>query len=195
MTTSRPLGPVDRLRPLPVSSFHMQRVLIVIGVALSVFLAPGVVPADTIDDLERAYHAQRQGDYDTAIDYYSRLLKGRTLRTSQRAVVYLLRGESYKDKGEFGRAIRDFERALKLKPNYPQAYFFRGVCHEAEGRLDEAIKDVAKALELNPDRELYEAKLARLRAAKEKQPPTKLNTDAKSNGMDKKPKPPEPKPE
>jgi tetratricopeptide (TPR) repeat protein len=176
----------------------MKRLLLIIFIFLAVLPAARYAHGDTMDHLEQAYHAQREGDYESAIDHYSRLLKERTLRTSHRAVVYLLRGECYKDLGKCGRAIRDFDRALKLKLDYPQAYYFRGVCHEAEGRLDEAIKDVAKAVDLKPDRELYQAKLARLRAAKEQKPPTKLEKGNESK--DKKPEteeahPPAPKPE
>ena len=148
----------------------MKRLLIIQSLILAVLLvALSAVADETMDDLEQAYRAQRDGDFDAAIDSYSRLLKGRTLTTGQRAVVYLLRGESYKDKGECDRAIRDFDRAMKLKFDYAQAHFFKGICLEKEGRLDEAVQDLAKAVELNPERELYVAQLARVRTALEKQ--------------------------
>lgn len=158
----------------------MKRLLIIISALLVILMvALSAVADETMDELEQAYRSQREGKFDAAIDSYSRLLKGRALTTGQRAVVYLLRGESYKDKGECDRAIRDFDRAMKLKFDYAQAYFFRGVCLEKVGRLDEAVKDLAKAVELNPDRELYAAQLARVRTVLEKQELDKPKTDDK----------------
>jgi hypothetical protein len=67
----------------------MKRLLLIIFIFLAVLPAARYAHGDTMDHLEQAYHAQREGDYESAIDHYSRLLKERTLRTSHRAVVYL----------------------------------------------------------------------------------------------------------
>lgn len=38
---------------------------------------------------------------------------------ANRAVFYFARGERYRDRGEYDRAIRDFDQAIKLKPDIP----------------------------------------------------------------------------
>lgn len=48
-------------------------------------------------------------------------------------------------------AIRDFNKAIQLKPGYAEAFFNRGVVFVREKRNGEAIKDFNKAIELKPD--------------------------------------------
>lgn len=47
-------------------------------------------------------------------------------------------------------ARREFAEAIKLLPDYTQAYFSRGVTYEQEGILDSALLDYRQALRLDP---------------------------------------------
>jgi len=45
-------------------------------------------------------------------------------------------------------AIADLDQAIKLNPNYAEAYGHRGLVHYVLGNKQEAIKDLQKAVEL-----------------------------------------------
>jgi tetratricopeptide (TPR) repeat protein len=45
---------------------------------------------------------------------------------------------------------RDYDEAIRLDPNFFQAYFNRGINHRELGRIPEAIRDFSEALRLNP---------------------------------------------
>jgi tetratricopeptide (TPR) repeat protein len=53
--------------------------------------------------------------------------------------------------GKLDEAFADFDRAIKLKPDYVEAYLHRGVAHEALGNLEEALADYGEAIKLKPD--------------------------------------------
>jgi len=48
-------------------------------------------------------------------------------------------------------AIKDFDSAIKLKPDFAHAYHQRGLAKQALGRQKEADTDFAKAKEIDPD--------------------------------------------
>jgi TPR repeat/Tetratricopeptide repeat len=48
-------------------------------------------------------------------------------------------------------AIQYYQRALQLRPNYPEALFHLGVVLEKLGKLEEAIANCQRALQLKPD--------------------------------------------
>ena len=48
-------------------------------------------------------------------------------------------------------AIRDYDRAIALKPDFFDAYCNRGNACASAGRTDDAIRDLDKAIALKPD--------------------------------------------
>jgi len=54
-------------------------------------------------------------------------------------------------KGDYDGAIRLYNEALALYPDYADAYISRGNAYDAKGEHDKAIADFNKALELNPN--------------------------------------------
>jgi len=57
------------------------------------------------------------------------------------AGTYNNRGVAYYMKGEYDRAIRDYNKAIESNPDYAKAYNGRGVAYEKKGEHDRAIKD------------------------------------------------------
>ncbi|MDR3038356.1 MAG: tetratricopeptide repeat protein [Candidatus Adiutrix sp.] len=113
--------------------------------------------------VEAAYLAHRRGDFQAAIDGYTRIIRRRGLTKRERSVSYLLRGEAKRDSGELNEAIFDFTRALRQWPGYPAAHYFRGRVYEKQGRLNEAYADLARAAQLDPAREAYQTSLTILK--------------------------------
>ncbi|MBN1694163.1 tetratricopeptide repeat protein [candidate division WOR-3 bacterium] len=49
------------------------------------------------------------------------------------------------------QAIRDFDKAIQLNPEYVDAYYYRGNAYRSKGDYAKAIQDYDKAIELNPE--------------------------------------------
>ncbi|WP_341525070.1 tetratricopeptide repeat protein [Nostoc sp. UHCC 0302] len=63
---------------------------------------------------------------------------------------YIQAGEKYKN-GDFKGAIADYTQAIRLNPNYLNAYFGRGVASYNLGDNKRAIADYNQALKINPN--------------------------------------------
>ena len=74
-----------------------------------------------------------------------------TVPDLQDHVFYNNRGIDYGKKGEYDLAIKDFTKAVELKPDYAIAYNNRGAVYRGKGEYDLAIEDCSKAIQLKPD--------------------------------------------
>ena len=57
----------------------------------------------------------------------------------------------YETKNEFRNAIKDYNRAIQIEPDYADAYNNRGSVYAQKGDLDSAIKDFTDAIYFKPD--------------------------------------------
>ncbi len=67
------------------------------------------------------------------------------------APAYINRGITYRKKGQYDRAIADYDKAIKLNPKLAMAYNNRGTVYGNKGQYDRAIADFDKAIKLNPN--------------------------------------------
>jgi tetratricopeptide (TPR) repeat protein len=67
------------------------------------------------------------------------------------AEFYLKRGEDLSGAREYDRAIADYTTAIRLKPDYAEAYNDRGFACYLKGDAERAIADFTRAIELRPD--------------------------------------------
>lgn len=61
------------------------------------------------------------------------------------AEAYYNRGNAYDDKGEYDRAIADYNKAIEINPRDDKAYNNRGSAYYYKGEYNRAWEDVHKA--------------------------------------------------
>jgi len=131
------------------------------------FLSIIPAAAGVLDDLEAGFMAYRRGDYQKAFDHYTKVVGADDLSQTERAVAFLLRGQSASAKGDYDQAVQDFTMAVNLKMNYAMAYYLRSLAYEAQGQMSRAYEDVKKAVEYDPERAMFQTKLTQLKNKRE----------------------------
>ena len=67
------------------------------------------------------------------------------------ALLYNIRASCCKAIGQLDDAVKDYEKALALKPDYAEAQYNLGITHRELGQIDAAIKSYKQALAIKPD--------------------------------------------
>jgi tetratricopeptide (TPR) repeat protein len=88
---------------------------------------------------------------DRQIDACTAVIAARHTAKAELAIAYYNRGHAYTEKNWPVRARIDFERALALKPNYPEALVGRGELLTQRNKWREAVWDYDRAIQLKPD--------------------------------------------
>jgi tetratricopeptide (TPR) repeat protein len=70
--------------------------------------------------------------------------------TSRNAIAHNNLGSSLLDAGKVAEAEAQFERALAVRPNYPEALVNLGLCRARQGRTPEAVELMRRAMEIRP---------------------------------------------
>src|SRR5437763_11440898 len=91
-----------------------------------------------------------KGAGDDAIAACTRAIKSGTYNGRTLALAYSNRGVEWKAKGDFAKAIADYDEAIKNDPQQPAAYNNRGIAYVAAGQYDKAIADYDEAIKINP---------------------------------------------
>lgn len=107
--------------------------------------------AENLASCYRGNDLYRVGYYAQAVKEFSHCIEKGGLENENGAVAYLGRGNANRELGRMQEAMRDFDAALRLKPDYGEAYHVRGNANRQMGRSEAAIKDYSSALRLIPD--------------------------------------------
>lgn len=91
-------------------------------------------------------------DVDARISACSRIIdqSGGRSNSTMRAGAFNNRGIAYFSKGEFDRAVRDFEEAIAAKPNNPVLHHNRGMALFNKGDNEGAIRAYEDAISIHP---------------------------------------------
>jgi tetratricopeptide (TPR) repeat protein len=92
-------------------------------------------------------------DWEAAIALFGDALSHSQERVSalNQGIVYFYRGNASYHKGDYGRAIADYDQAIQLKPDFAEAYYNRGNAYANKGDHNRAIADYDQAIQLRPD--------------------------------------------
>jgi tetratricopeptide (TPR) repeat protein len=101
--------------------------------------------ADVAELLKMGLAARSRGDVDAAIYYFTQAIDTRSLGAADLAVVMNSRGVAYEFKGEIRKAIGDFDAAIRIMPNFADAYINRGFAWTKVPDYERAIADFTEA--------------------------------------------------
>jgi tetratricopeptide (TPR) repeat protein len=76
---------------------------------------------------------------------------GRKVNNDSLAAIFSNRAYAYRKKGEYNRAIQDYDQAIKLAPNLANAFNGRGTTFRDKGEYDRAIQDYDQVIQLKPN--------------------------------------------
>ncbi len=130
----------------------MQRILLVAILLLSLMVClTSLAWAGGLDDATKAgLAAARGGNYDKAIELFTKAIASGKLSPGYLGIVYNNRGNAWDGKGDYDRAIADYTKAIEIDPKYANAYYSRGIAWGKKGNSDRAIADYTKAIEIDP---------------------------------------------
>lgn len=114
---------------------------------------PEAISRASLFTIGRIYYSA--GQYQEAISLLGSALEclppGRPYVDGE-APLRFCRGTAYAKLGDYGRAIREYDRAIEVDPRPPVLYCNRGVAYAGLGRYVWAIADYGWAIEMDPRR-------------------------------------------
>jgi tetratricopeptide (TPR) repeat protein len=106
--------------------------------------------AEGMYDITAGTEAQKNGDYDKAINFYTKAIESEELKENL-IIAYVKRGHCYAAKDLLDLAIEDFTKAISLEPTNALHFTSRGIVYSKLKYWDRAIEDFSEAIKLNPD--------------------------------------------
>jgi tetratricopeptide (TPR) repeat protein/transglutaminase-like putative cysteine protease len=88
---------------------------------------------------------------DTAIESCGRIISSGELNGYDLAKIYASRGDAWRMKNDYEKAIADYTEVIRLEPKDATPYNHRGALLTEKGNLDGALADLTEAIRLAPD--------------------------------------------
>jgi tetratricopeptide (TPR) repeat protein len=123
-----------------------MRLIVLFAAALAVVLSL-VVPASA----EMVEDCTQSQDPNQRISGCSAIIDSGKLQGKDLALVHYSRGLAYAARGDYERAIDDYDEALDLDPKNPDFFVARALAYSDRGRSRRALKDFGRALEADPN--------------------------------------------
>ena len=105
--------------------------------------------AGGLDDAQKCIQESQRGNFDLAIQHCTRAIESGQLSDADRAITFNNRGNTYFGKRDYTRAIQDYDQAIRVKPDYPEAFNNRGYVYYHKKDYDRAIQSYDQAIRLN----------------------------------------------
>ena len=128
---------------MPLSSTRSSRAFVLVAALfLSGILAAPAVRADSATDCFGE-------DIERRITGCTELIE-KPDGNSDVSLAYAMRALAYSLKGQYDTAVRDYDVAIEMRPDFAVALNNRAWAYYKWGKIDLAMPDVEKSLELNP---------------------------------------------
>jgi tetratricopeptide (TPR) repeat protein len=118
-----------------------------VSLLLALIMVAGLAALAVADDLSICLDAKTAPE--AAINACDRLISSRRTGGKNRARAYDYRGTAYYRKGDYDRAIRDYNEAIRLDPKNAALYNNRGFAYHEKGDYDRAMRDYDDAIQLD----------------------------------------------
>jgi protein O-GlcNAc transferase len=102
------------------------------------------IPQDQIKPILELFSS---GQTQEALDAVEALIKD----YPNESLLFNISGACYAGLGQFDTAVRDYEKAIAIKPDYSKAHFNLGDTLQELGQLDASVKSFEKALDIEPN--------------------------------------------
>ncbi|PYM44495.1 MAG: hypothetical protein DME16_20875 [Candidatus Rokuibacteriota bacterium] len=122
----------------------MHALLIVLTILL---LSAAPARAQWNDDAQKCAETPSP---DLALAHCTRAIQSGELSEPSLAVTLNNRGNAYQNKGDYVRAIADYDQAIKLNSDSALIFNNRGSAHQHKGDYERAIQDYEQAIRLDP---------------------------------------------
>ena len=118
---------------------------------LAIFALVSLAHAGSVEDVKAGQAAGLKGDYAKAKSLFTRAIKVGDLPPRRQAVVFFFRGNANEGLNKLREAVADYTTAVKLKPDFPEAFNRRGFSNYSMRRYKRAVADFTQAVKLNPN--------------------------------------------
>jgi tetratricopeptide (TPR) repeat protein len=145
MSMNSAVDPFSGTGRLPRSATRRHAML------LAVLTAAVPHSAAAVETLARQWAWCRGDDDDLEIRGCSAVIRSGRDPPEQLARAFANRGRAWSEKGDYDRAMHDFDNAIRLAPDFPDAFNYRGVANVNQGQYDQAIQDFGQAIQLDPN--------------------------------------------
>jgi tetratricopeptide (TPR) repeat protein len=113
-------------------------------------LAAAIAATARADDAATAFNDCFGKDSLRRIEGCTALIEGGGVGQYQLADVYAMRALAYSLKGDYATAIKDYDIAIDMRPDYAVALNNRAWAYFRSGKYETALPDVEKSLRLDP---------------------------------------------
>jgi ppGpp synthetase/RelA/SpoT-type nucleotidyltranferase len=105
----------------------------------------------TIDDLVlEAIHAHNAGNFDDAIDIYTRIINYEPRpNATALSVIYKHRGMAHFAQSDYGGALADFESSIVHNAKGFRSMYYMGIVYSLQEKYEEAVEYFEKSLSIN----------------------------------------------
>jgi tetratricopeptide (TPR) repeat protein len=134
----------------------MIRILQASAVALGLVVIAAPATADVqwhVFDLRRqqCYNTGNQYTLEESIRGCSDIIRSRSITGAGRATAHKLRGDRYRQLGNYTAAIEDYNQVLRMSGHDVPAYYRRGEAYLAMYDYDNALADAQRVVSMVPD--------------------------------------------
>jgi lipoprotein NlpI len=119
-----------------------------LAIALTLFIGPAF--ANTYEDFSRGIDANNRGDAEAAIQFFTRSIDGGDLAPSYLPSAHLGRARALLHNGHCTFAYADLTDAIKMRPDFVDAYSLRAEANQCLDHDDAALADATAAIHLRP---------------------------------------------